>query len=271
MIFRRAQIAGTFALLIASIASAAAAIADQTYAVDGSDTFRAGGGEVRSQTIYHGVQRLSVARSGATTIYTARVEYDKTGDGGRQHQSASFTSTVLPSGSQKDGPSSDPDYLTVLNQPFAVQLDAPTLRDLGHLKRPVPFSFPSPMTGALLRGTLRRLPDAIVGGSRAMGIAFEATGPLHGALPDRPAMALAGSITMKGTAYYDPAGRARRHARDRRHASRRRPPLAGLDRLLALDPLGRNRRSRPHHPRAPPYVRPAPLSEPFKFLIRSSP
>ena len=203
MIFRRAQVAGTFALLIASIASAAAAIADQTYAVDGSDTFRAGGGEVRSQTIYHGVQRLSVARSGATTIYTARVEYDKTGDGGRQHQSASFTSTVLPSGSQKDGPSSDPDYLTVLNQPFAVQLDAPTLRDLGHLKRPVPFSFPSPMTGALLRGTLRRLPDAIVGGSRAVGIAFEATGPLHGALPDRPAMALAGSITMKGTAYYD--------------------------------------------------------------------
>jgi hypothetical protein len=36
-----------------------------------------------------------------------------------------------------------------------------------------------------------------------MGIAFEAKGPLHGALPDRPSMALAGTITMKGTAYYD--------------------------------------------------------------------
>ena len=35
-----------------------------------------------------------------------------------------------------------------------------------------------------------------------MGIAFDAKGPLHGALPDRPAMQLAGSITMKGTAYY---------------------------------------------------------------------
>ncbi len=202
MIFRRAHVAGTFALLIASMASAAAALADQTYAVDGSDTFRAGGGEVRSQTVYHGVQQLSVARNGATTIYKARVEYDKTGEGGRQHQRASFTSTVLPSGSQRDGPSADPDYLTVLNQPFAVQLDAPTMRDLGHLKRAVPFSFPSPITGAPLRGTLSRLPDAIVGGIRSMGIAFEATGPLHGALPDRPAMALAGSITMKGTAYY---------------------------------------------------------------------
>ena len=59
------------------------------------------------------------------------------------------------------------------------------------------------MTAAKLHGTLRRLPDALVGGARAMGIAFEAKGPLHGALPDRPAMALAGTITMKGTAYYD--------------------------------------------------------------------
>lgn len=203
MIIRRAVVAGTYALLIATAASASAALADQTYAVDGSDTFRAGGGEIRSQTVYHGMQRLAVARSGATTIYTARVEYDKTGDGGKQHQRASFTSTVLPSGAQKDGPGTDPDYLTVLNQPFAVQLDAPTMRDLAHLRRPVPFAFPSPMTGAPLRGTLRRLPDALVGGNRAMGIAFEATGPLNGTLPDRPAMALAGTITMKGTAYYD--------------------------------------------------------------------
>jgi hypothetical protein len=203
MTFRRAVVAGTFVLLTVAAASAVAAFADQTYAVEGSDTFRAGAGEVRSQTIYHGTQHLAIARSGATTVYTARVEYDKMSDGGKQHESASFTSTLLPSGAQKDGPNSDPDYLTVLNQPFAVQLDAPTMRDLGHVKRSVPFDFPSPMTGAPLRGTLRRLPDAMVGGSRAMGIAFEATGPLHGALPDRPAMALAGSITMKGTAYYD--------------------------------------------------------------------
>ena len=203
MTFRRAVVAGTFTLLIATAVSSAAAAGDQTYTVEGSDTFRAGAGEVHSQTTYRGTQRLAVARDGATTVYTARVEYDKTSDGGRQHERASFTSTVLPSGSQKDGPNSDPDYLTVLNQPFAVQLDAPTMRDLAHVKRAVPFEFPSPMTGAPLRGTLRRLPDAMVGGSRAMGIAFEASGPLHGALPDRPALALAGSITMKGTAYYD--------------------------------------------------------------------
>ena len=203
MIIRRAVVAATFALLTAVAASATAARADQSYAVEGRDVFRLGNGDSKSKTLYHGIQRLTVSRSanGATT-YVARVEYDKDGEGGRQHQRASFTSTLLPSGQQKDGPSSDPDYLTVLNQPFAVQLDAPTMRDLAHLKRPVPFDFPSPMTAAKLHGTLRRLPDALVNGARAMGIAFEAKGPLHGALPDRPTMQLAGSITMKGTAYY---------------------------------------------------------------------
>jgi hypothetical protein len=201
MIFRRAVAAGTFALL-AAIASAEAARADQAYAVEGHDTFRTGSSDVRSTTVYHGVQRLTIARKGGSTTYSARVEYDREADGGKQHQRASFTSTMLPSGEQRDGPGSDPDYLTVLNQPFAVQLDGPTMRDLRHVRRAVPFDFPSPMTGATLHGTLRRLPDAMVGANRAMGIAFEATGPLHGTLPDRPAMQLAGRITMKGTAYY---------------------------------------------------------------------
>ena len=219
MIFRRAVVAGTLALLTAVAASAATARAEQTYAVSGRDTFRLGNGEMHSETVYSGTQRLTITRSGTTTTYVARVDYDKDGGSGKQRQRASFTSTLLPSGEQKDGPASDPDYLTVLNQPFAVQLDAPTMRDLRHVKRPVPFEFPSPMTGAPLRGTLRRLPDAMVGGNRAMGIAFEAKGPLHGSLPDRPTMALAGSITMKGTAYYD-YGTAL---------------LVGLDATLAID------------------------------------
>jgi hypothetical protein len=201
MTFRRA-VAGTLAFLAAFVAGTATVRADQAYAVSGRDTFRTGNGDVRSETVYRGVERLSITRSRGGTTYEARVEYDREGDGGRQHQRASFASTLLPSGEQKDGGGSDPDYLTVLNQPFAVQLDAPTMRDLGHVKRPVPFDFPSPMTGATLHGTLRRLPDAMVGGNRAMGIAFEARGPLHGSLPDRPGMQLAGSITMKGMAYY---------------------------------------------------------------------
>jgi hypothetical protein len=201
MTFRRAVVAGMFALL-AAVASAAAARADQAYAVEGHDVFLDGNRDVRSETVYRGMQRLTITRSGRATIYSALVEYDRAGEGGRQHQRASFSSTLLPSGEQRDGPGNDPDYLTVLNQPFAVQLDAPTMRDLAHVRRAVPFDFPSPMTGATLHGTLRRLPDAMVGATRSMGIAFEAKGPLHGALPDRPAMQLAGTITMTGTAYY---------------------------------------------------------------------
>jgi hypothetical protein len=218
MNFRRATVAG-FVFLAAVAVTAAAARADQAYAVEGRDSFRAGNGDMRSETTYRGVQRLTIRRARGKTTYDARVEYDREGDGGKQHQRASFTSTLLPSGEQKDGPGNDPDYLTVLNQPFAVQLDPPTMRDLRHVTRAVPFDFPSPMTGATLHGTLRRLPDAMVGTSRAMGIAFEAKGPLHGALPDRPAMALAGTITMKGTAYYDYASAL----------------LVALDATLAID------------------------------------
>jgi hypothetical protein len=202
MIFRRAVAAGTLVLLAAFAAFAAPAPADESYAVSGRDVFSVGNGEVHSETIYRGLQRLSIGHSNDGTTYAARVEYDKDSDGGKQHAIATYTATLLRSGEMRDGVSHDPDYLTVLNQPFAVQLDQPTMRDLGHVKRPVPFDFPSPMTGAPLRGTLRRLPDALVGGVRAMGIAFDATGPLRGSLPDRPAMALAGEIRMKGTAYY---------------------------------------------------------------------
>jgi hypothetical protein len=202
MIFRRAAVAGMLALLVSTTGIVTAGAAEQAYTVDGSDVFRIGGGDVASQVLYHGTEQLTIARDADGTHYTARVEYDKNGDAGKQREGATFSSTLLPSGEQRDGPANDPNYLTVLNQPFAVQLDPPTMRDLAHVKRPVPFDFPSPMTGAPLRGTLRRLPDAMIGTRRVMGIAFEAKGPLHGALPDRPSMALAGGITMKGTAYY---------------------------------------------------------------------
>ena len=202
MTFRRALVAGTFALLAAVTLTVSTARADQAYSVDGHDVFRIGRGEVQSRTVYRGTQQLTVVRDGGGTHYVARVDYDKLGDGGKQHERASFAATLLPSGDQHDGPAHDPDYLTVLNQPFAVQLDAPTMRDLSHVKRAVPFDFPSPMTGAPLHGTLRRLPDAMLGSRRVMGIAFDASGPLHGAPPNQPTLALAGAITMKGTAYY---------------------------------------------------------------------
>lgn len=202
MTVRRRAVAGSLALLVFIVTAIAAAGADQSYRVDGRDVFQIGGHEMRSEIAYAGTQSLRVLRDGRSRRYVARVEYERIDQGSKARARGWFESTVFPNGEQRDGTNHDPDYLTVLNQPFAVQLDAATMHDLARLRSTVPFDFPSPMTGAPLHGTLRRVGDATINGERVLGIAFEANGPLHGSLPDRPAIALSGTITMHGTAYY---------------------------------------------------------------------
>jgi hypothetical protein len=176
--------------------------ADQRYRVEGKDSFQVGARDLRSEILYSGQETLSVRRSGTATRYTAHVDYVKIDGAQRSDERGSFESTLLPSGEQRDDANRDPDYLTVLNQPFSVQLDAPTLRDLGRLRKRVPFQFASPMTRAPLHGYLQRIGDAIAGRDRLLAVAFNAGGPMRGTLPDRPALSLAGQIRMTGTAYY---------------------------------------------------------------------
>jgi hypothetical protein len=203
MIVRRRAAASSIALLIFIVCTAAAR-SDQTYRVEGSDTYQIGGRDVRSVIGYRGTQRLTIRRIGASRQYVARAEYLRDDQGTHARVTASFESTILPSGEQRDGANEDPDYLTVLNQPFAVQLDPATMHDLAHLSGSVPFDFPSPMTGAPLHGTLRHVGGgATLNGEPVVGVAFDASGPLHGTLPDHPNLALAGHIRMNGTAFYD--------------------------------------------------------------------
>jgi hypothetical protein len=206
MIVPRRAVAGSIALLVIVVCAAAIARADQSYHVDGSDTYQIGGHDVRSEIAYSGTQQLRIERRGAARRYIARVRYLRDDQGTHEHVTASFESTILPSGEQRDGANNDPDYLTVLNQPFAVQLDSATLHDLSRLTGAVPFDFPSPMTGAPLHGTLRHVENGIVNGERVLGVAFAASGPLHGALPDHPRMTLTGQIRMSGIAYYTFSG-----------------------------------------------------------------
>lgn len=197
-------LAGT-ALVFSLVAPAAPAPADgpaQSYTMVGSDAFRIAGRELQTEIDYTGRQRLTIRRRGDVTKFTADATYDRREGGSATHATGFFSSTIMPDGEQLDEGDGDPDYLTILNQPFSIQLDGPTMRDLRGLAGAVPFDFPSPMTGAPLHGSLRRLPDGTLGGRRVLGIAFVAHGPLNGALPDRPGMALSGSITMNGTAYY---------------------------------------------------------------------
>ena len=188
--------------LAAPVAAETPAHRVQWYTIDGADTFRIAGRPERTDIVYAGKQRLEIDRRGAVTQFTATVSYDRREGGATTHATGAFSSEILANGEQRDGRDDDPDYLTILNQPFSAQLDAPTMRDLRGLDRPLPFDVPSPMTGAPLHGSLRRLPDGTLDGHRVLGIAFVARGPLNGSLPDHPETALSGTITMNGTAYY---------------------------------------------------------------------
>lgn len=195
----RSAAATTFVLVVLLTAIASA---EQKYRVTGSDSFQIGAREMRSEIAYAGTQSLTVTTRGKAKHYVAKVDYLRTDQGAKSRIRGSYESTVGARGDQIDGPNRDPDYLTVLNQPFAVQLDESTIRDLSRLQAPVPFDFPSPMTGAPLHGSLKHVSDGTIGGIRVLGVAFSATGPIHGPLPDHPGMILAGAITMNGTAYY---------------------------------------------------------------------
>jgi hypothetical protein len=199
------HLAGSFwclFLLGIAIAALPADAQTQVYAVAGSDMFSLAGRQVQSLITYEGTQQLTSTPLARATRFHAVVRYQKNDGTAKRDARAAFALTMLPSGDISDEQNADPDYLTILNQPFSVQLDRPTMHDLHELVQSVPFDFPSPMTGAPLHGTLRRLLDETLGGVRVLGIAFSARGPLEGTLPDRPSIAVSGTITMNGTAYY---------------------------------------------------------------------
>jgi hypothetical protein len=174
----------------------------ERYTTDGEDSYQIAGHTERTDIVYAGTQQLAIARQGSVTRFTATVTYDRRESGSATHVTGVFSTNILANGEERDASDGDPDYLTILNQPFSIELDQPTLRDLRSLVGAVPFDFPSPMTGALLHGSLRRLPDGVLNGRRVLGIAFAAHGPLNGALPDHPETAVTGTISMNGTAYY---------------------------------------------------------------------
>jgi hypothetical protein len=180
--------------------------ADQRYAVRGNDRYQIGQTDLQTSISYSGTQRLTVTKDGAQKRFTAQATYTRSDAAGRVPAQASFVQEMSPEGEFKDRMDLDPDYLTVLNQPFAVELDAATLHDLLHLRGRVPFVFPAPMTGGTLRGYLERGPTGRIGARPVLAVDFDATGPMVGPLPDHAAMSITGSMRMRGTAYYSLRG-----------------------------------------------------------------
>jgi hypothetical protein len=176
--------------------------ADQRYFVSGNDQYQIGQTDLQTSISYAGAQELTVRKDGAETRFTAEVHYTRADAAGKVPAQATFVQVMTAAGELRDKTDSDPDYLTVLNQPFAVELDQPTLHDLLHLRGRVPFAFPAPMIGGTLHGYLERGATGRVSARPALSVNFDAAGPMTGPLPDHADMSIAGTMRMRGTAYY---------------------------------------------------------------------
>lgn len=159
------------------------------------------GGQTAAHTAYAGIERLTVAKNGASTRYSVEVRYTRKDMDGASTSHARFVQDLTKSGFL-DRIDDDPDQLTVLNQPFAIQLDIKTLHDLAHLRQSVPFDANAPIAGGMLHGTLQHGPAGPIDGTPSIGVRFEAGGAVHGGLPDHPEIAIDGTMRMDGTAYY---------------------------------------------------------------------
>jgi hypothetical protein len=191
------------ALLTAFAALVLPASADQEYRTTGDDVYQVGAAPQVTHVYYDGMQRLTVERERKDVRYDAQARYIRDGGGEKSIVNARFVQLLTPSGTYEDELDEDPDFLTVLNQPFAVQLDPQTLHDLRSMRGKVPFNATSPLGGdAELRGFLRPAPPGKVDGRPAAGVFFEAEGPMAGPLPGHSAATVKGRMRMDGTAYY---------------------------------------------------------------------
>jgi hypothetical protein len=135
--------------------------------------------------------------------FEARARYVRNGPDGKNSGEALFVQVLQPNGTFEDRIDDDPDFLTILNQPFAVRLDAATLRDVRALHGRVPFAATSPLGAeAVLHGFLRPAPGGPVGGRPTVAVRFEAQGAMTGPLPGSTEMLVSGTMRMDGTAYY---------------------------------------------------------------------
>ncbi|MGD0967097.1 MAG: hypothetical protein ABR949_02320 [Candidatus Aquilonibacter sp.] len=182
------------------------ALADQRYGVVGEDTYRIGRVLSETRITYRGVENLGIAADSQGHRYVADVAYTRVDDAGKASVHGKFVQELMRDGSFEDRNDEDPDFLTILNQPFAVQLDLTTLRDLEGMHGTVPFAAASPLGGSRLEGYLRSAPPGKVGGQMVVGVRFKADGPMTGTLPQHPDALLSGTMHMDGTAYYGERG-----------------------------------------------------------------
>lgn len=188
----------------AFIALGAHAPTELRYRTTGEDLYRVGSA-APTQISYSGTQSLSIGQSGPLVRFVAQADCTRDNAGARTIEHARFVQELLADGSFHDRMDGDPDFLTILNQPFAIRLDAATVRDLRELHAPVPFAAASPVGGGNLEGALRPGSSGFLNGRPVIGVEFRAEGTVNGALPGQTTATIEGTIHLDGTAYYDRA------------------------------------------------------------------
>jgi hypothetical protein len=179
------------------------ALADFRYDLAGEDVYRIESTATVSRVTYAGTEGLSITQDGKGTRFEARAHYVRYSPDGKSSVDARFVTELLSNGSFEGRVDDDPDFLTILNQPFAVQLDPATLRDLRELHGGVPFSASSPLGGdSVLHGSLRPGAGGPIDGRPSVAVRFQAVGPMSGTLPGSSDASISGTMRMDGTAYY---------------------------------------------------------------------
>jgi hypothetical protein len=177
--------------------------ADVQYDAYGEDVYRLESAVTTSKVSYAGSERLTIRREGTVRRFEASAAYTRSGPDGESRAKARFVQLLLPDGTFEDRVDDDPDFLTILNQPFAVRLDSATLRDLRALRGRVPFSATSPLgSEAVLHGFLRHATGGPIGGRPTVAVDFEAAGAMTGPLPGSAQTLVSGTMRMDGVAYY---------------------------------------------------------------------
>jgi hypothetical protein len=180
-----------------------AANADVQYTTAGEDVYRIESSSTVSRVSYAGTERLAIRRQGNAVRFEAQAHYTRIAPEGKSSADALFVQILGADGSLENRVDDDPDFLTILNQPFAVQLDGATLRDVRQLRGRVPFTARSPVGGAAaLRGFLRPETGGPISGRSTVAVAFQAQGPMNGTLPGHAGAMVSGTLQMMGTAYY---------------------------------------------------------------------
>ena len=158
------------ALVAALLLVTGSASAGVLYKTSGEDLYRIQSAATSSRVTYSGAEELSVAPEGKrVALRSARSLYSRR-PRRKGRATARFVQVLQPDGTFEDRIDDDPDFSRSSNQPFAVRLDKPTLRDLRDVARSGAVLGDVAAGGAaVLRGYLRPATGGPIGGRPKRG------------------------------------------------------------------------------------------------------